>query len=213
MLRELRDRWRSDPAAPAVPDLVVGDAACLPFGDVAFGLVAGLGNLVGFAEDAGGRVLAQLERRVGPGGALLLEVAPGPGERSRYLRRLPPSSVARLFRSAPKLVAARVEREGYAPERPRKPQPGAFTRLAAEELRRRLEANGFRVDEIEAVAPALGPDPARIAAVADDAKAWDHLLEVEEVLGRNPERWPSAAAVLVAATHRPPGATGGESEG
>ncbi len=32
-----------------------------------------------------------------------------------------------------------------------------------------------------------------------DAKAWQHLLDGEETLGRTPERWPSAAAVLLAA--------------
>ena len=50
-----------------------------------------------------------------------------------------------------------------------------------------------------AIAPALGPDAARISAVRSDPKAWLHLLELEEELGRSSERWPGAAAALLAA--------------
>ena len=148
---------------------------------------------------------AGLQGLVRVGGTLVLELAPGPGERSRYLRRLPAGSVARLLRSAPTLVAQRVRREGFVGERPRKRATGAFDRLGAAELQQALGLAGFDIEETLAVAPSLGPDPERIAAVACDAKAWDHLLTVEELLGRDPERWRIAAAVLVAATRRSDG--------
>ncbi len=200
MLDELRDRWVSSGPAPSRPDLVVGDAAFPPFSEAVFDVVVGLGNLVGFAGPESGRLLDRLRGLVRPSGRLVLEIAPGPGEHSRYLARLPARSVARLFRSAVPLVTLRAGREGYVAERWRKDHPGTFDRPAAEVVRTDLERTGFRVDEVMAVAPALGPDPLRIAAVATDPKAWTHLVAVEEQLGQHPERWVRAAAVLVAAT-------------
>jgi hypothetical protein len=49
-----------------------------------------------------------------------------------------------------------------------------------------------------AVAPALGADADRVAAVAASPKAWSRLLELEEQLGREADRWAGAAAVLMA---------------
>ncbi len=49
------------------------------------------------------------------------------------------------------------------------------------------------------VAPSLGPDPDRIAAVQGDPAAWRRLLEVEEAVGRSPARFSVASALLVAA--------------
>jgi hypothetical protein len=63
---------------------------------------------------------------------------------------------------------------------------------------------GWVVLEAMAVAPALGFDPERIAAVRPVPRAWTHLLEVEEALGRIPERWEGAAAMMVA-LRRPEG--------
>ena len=213
MLRELRERWADRVDAPPLPDLVVGDAARPPFPDGTFGLVAGLGNLVGFAGVDSAALLETLERLVAPAGALVLELAPGPGERSRYFRRLPARSVARLLRSTTALVATRADREGYSVEPWRKAHPSAFERTSVAELGARLERDGFRPDEVLAVAPALGPDPERVRAVAGDPKAWAHLLTVEEQLGRSPERWRSAAAVLVAATRVARPRSRAESEG
>ncbi len=190
---------RADPGEP-LPDRVRADAARPPFVAGAFDLVAALGNLLGFVEDESDRLFSELCALVAPGGTLLWELAPGPGERSRYLHRLPPGSVARLLRSAPGLVSARVLREGFVPEPRRRTAPGEFRRVSADALAARLTSMGFRVEEVLAVAPGLGPDPVRLAAIARDAKAWSHVLEVEESLGRSPDRWPAAAAVLIAAS-------------
>lgn len=199
MLRELADRWPVTAPSPPRPDRVRGDAVRPPFAAGSFDVVSALGNLVGFAEGDSDRLLERVADLVAPGGTLLLEIAPGPGERSRYLHRLPPSSVARLLRSPPGIVTARVEREGFLREPPRKAEPGGFQRTGAETLSSWLERSGFRVTETLAVAPVLGPDAVRIAASARDPKAWGHLLEVEERIGRSPDRGTAAAAVLVAA--------------
>lgn len=199
MLRELRERWPRGPAEPPWPELILGDALHPPFARGSFDLVAAMGNLLGFAADEGDGLLEQLMGAPAPGGTLVLEVAPGPGEHSSYLHRLPARSVARLLRSPPRAVASRIEREGFAEEAVRKKVPGAFHRIDPTSLHGRLVARGFRVIEVVAVAPALGPEASRTEAVHGDAKAWQHLLEVEEALGRSPARWPSAAAVLLAA--------------
>ncbi len=199
MLRELPDHWAGVASGEPLPDRVQGDAIQPPFLDHSFGLVAALGNLVGFAGEKSDRLLESLEGLLSPAGTLLLEVAPGSGERSRYLHRLPPTSVARLLRSSPRIVAARVAREGFFEEPRRRQSPGEFRRVDPALLRDRLEAGGFRVVEILSVAPAVGPDGVRAEAVAGDPKAWAHLLEVEEILGRSPERWTGAAAVMMAA--------------
>jgi SAM-dependent methyltransferase len=199
MLVQLLDRWPTGPGTSPAPDVVLADALMPPFGDHTFDLVAALGNLIGFAEAGGDRLLENLIAMVAPGGTLMLEVAPGPGEHSRYLRRLPPGSVRRLLRAPPRVVVARTDREGFAAEPSRKTTAGAFRRTEVADLLRTIESKGFRVVEVVAVAPALGSDPGRAAEVARDPKAWAHLLEIEESLGRSPERWGSAAAVLLSA--------------
>jgi len=73
--------------------------------------------------------------------------------------------------------------------------------MRADALSGRL-AGGWDVREILAVAPALGPDPARLASVRTDPKAWSQLLLIEEEVGHLAERWKDAAAVLIAAVHR-----------
>lgn len=213
MLLELRDRGDSARPGEAAPELVRGDAERPAFRPGAFDVVAALGNLLGFAGDGSDRVLAALTELVAPGGMLFLEVAPGAGERSRYLSRLPASAVGRLFRSGPSLLTGRIDREGFARERSRKSGDGEFRRIEPPRLVRTLEGAGFGIREVLAVAPALGADPARTAAVAQDAKAWGHLLEVEERIGRSPARWGPSAAVLLAAVRRRPGAPAAESEG
>jgi hypothetical protein len=50
---------------------------------------------------------------------------------------------------------------------------------------------------VVAVAPALGASPGSLEPARSDPKAWSHLLELEEAVGREPERWNSAAAVLL----------------
>lgn len=199
MLRALPPHWKARRIALPVPDRVRADATRPPFPRGRFGGVLLLGNTIGFAEGASERLLEGAMELVRPGGLLLLEIAPGPGERSRYLARLPISSVGRLFRAPVAVLLSRIEREGFEAEPPRRTGTGAFRRTTVDHVVRRLESTGWTVDEVLAVAPALGPDAARIRASASDAKAWGHLLEVEEEVGRHPERWDRAAAVLVAA--------------
>lgn len=203
MLRAVPRYWKARHVPHPFPDRVRADAARPPFRPAAFGKVVALGNLIGFAEGSSDRLLEEAAELVGPDGTLLLEVAPGPGERSRYLARLPVSSVGRLFRAPVAALLPRIAREGFDPEPPRRPAAGSFRRISAEEVSRRLEGSGWTVSEIMAVAPALGPEPRRIQASAADPKAWAHLLEVEEALGHRPERWTRAAAVLLAAVRTP----------
>ncbi|HTW55435.1 MAG TPA: class I SAM-dependent methyltransferase [Thermoplasmata archaeon] len=174
------------------------DAARPPFAPGAFRTVALLGNPLGFAGADADRILSAAEELVAPGGTLLVEVAPGPGERARYLARLPVSSLARLLRAPVAAVAPRVEREGYAPLPERKVGPGTFRRHPPRALIDRWGARGWTVLDTLAVAPALGGEPDRVAAVAADPRALAHLVELEERLGRRPARWPRAAAVLFA---------------
>ncbi len=187
----------------AAVDKVRGDAARPPLRAGRFSCVAALGNIFGFAGPDRERLLESAVGLIGKEGRLLLELAPGPGERSAYLARLPGTSVARLLRSPVAAILPRVRREPFRAEPQRKKEEGEFVRISAEELTRHLVLSGFSVEEVLAVAPALGPDAERAEAVRADPKAWLHLLELEEALGRDPDRWPRAAAVLVAA-HRPP---------
>jgi SAM-dependent methyltransferase len=201
-LRYLVERWPSGANAPPLPDIVRGDGVRPPFRANIFGLVAVLGNSLGFAGPAADRLLASAQSLVAPGGRLVLEIAPGPGERSRYLHRLPVSSVARLLRAPTGAVAPRILREGFAPEPVRKRQPGEFRRLTVEELKGWFEGREWFWRETMAVAPALGPDAERIAVVRKDEKAWSHLLALEEEIGRPPDRARAAAAVLIAVERR-----------
>ncbi len=178
---------------------VRADAASPPFRSHAFGTVAVLGNTLGFAAASSDRLLNAAERMVAPSGMLLLEVAPGPGERSRYLKRLPESALPRLLRSPVRAVIPRIAREGFARELARRKHPGDFLRVDPAALVDRFQRRGWLVREVMAVAPSLGPDGARIAAVRADSKGWAHLLELEEELGRDPARLTHAAAVLFAA--------------
>ena len=191
------------PSAPGDPgpiDRVRGNAVRPPFAPGRFGTVAVLGNSIGFAGGAGERLLDAASALTAPAGRLLLEIAPGPGEHSRYLARLPPSAGARLLRSPLGAVAPRIEREGFAREPWRKRDPGTFRRWDVAGVSEYLAKRGWSVNETVAVAPVLGPLAERIAAVRGDPKSWGHLLELEEAIGRRSERWRDAASVLIATT-------------
>jgi SAM-dependent methyltransferase len=187
------------------PHLVRGDGTSPPFARRAFGVVAVLGNALGFAGGNVDRFLDATESLVGPDGVLLLEVVAGPGERSRYLSRLPPRAVSRLLRSPVRAVQLRIQREGFLPEPRRRRTAGEFLRIDPAALAVQLQSRGWKVREVVAVAPALGASPAAVEEVHSDAKAWAHLLELEEAIGRSPERWAKAAAVLLSlsAPHPP----------
>lgn len=190
------------------PELVCGDGLCPPFRRTAFQEVVVLGNAIGFAGPDSDRLWETAGELVRPGGQLVLEVVAGPGESSRYLGRLPASSLARLLHAPLRALLARVDREGFVPEPPRRADPGTFRRYDPLALDRSLVERDWVVDEILAVAPALGADPERLAVVEEDPVAWARLLELEEAIGRRTDRARVAAAVLLAAT-APGGANGG----
>jgi SAM-dependent methyltransferase len=195
---------RVEVAEQAAPHLVRGDGASPPFARGTFHAVAVLGNSLGFSGVDADRFLEATESLVAPGGVLLLEVVAGPGERSRYLNRLPPRSLARLLRSPVQAVLQRAQREGFLPEPRRRKVTGEFRRFDPASMATDFESRGWSIREVVAVAPAIGASPAAIEAVRSDPKAWEHLLELEEVVGRSPERWTSAAAVLLSLSPRRP---------
>lgn len=198
--RELTGAARDVSTAPA--ERVRGDALSPPFAPRSFGVVALIGNALGFEASAGERMLSAVEALVAPAGVLLLEIAPGPGERSNYLARLPPTAVRRLLAAPPAAVRPRIEREGFRTE-PARHRSAGFRRWTVEELDRRWALRGWARTEAVAVAPALGADPERLEQVARDPRAWARLEELEELLGREPPRWNAAAAVLLAASPGP----------
>ncbi len=199
MLNLLPQAWLASGSSDPAPDRVLGDALHSPFEHHRWAEVVVFGNTLGFAGKGADRLLGEAEELVAPGGVLVIEIAPAPGERSRYLARLPPSSVARLLRSPIRAVLARLDREGFRTEPPRHATPESFRRFTVREVQDRLLRTGWQVTETVAVSPALGPDPLRVAAARTDPKAWPHLLNLEEEVGRRPERWVEAAAVLLSA--------------
>jgi SAM-dependent methyltransferase len=203
MLLEMERRQEATSDGPRRGvERVVGDALRPPFRAGAFGEVAAIGNVIGFAEEESDRMLHSVESLVEAGGTLVVEVAPGPGERSRYLHRLPPTAVARMLAAPRSVLLGRVEREGFAAGTPRR-GPTAFRRVSPSELTGRWQKQGWTVRETMSVAPALGSDPLRIQAAWTDPLARSRLLDLEEEVGHRPERWPGAAAVLLAATAPP----------
>ncbi len=190
-------------STPGVPERVRGNALRPPFRAGGFSEVAVVGNALGFEGSRGPELLDQLEGLLRPGGLLILEIAPGPGERSEYLRRLPVGAVERLLAAPPTLVAARVRREPFLRE-PRRHREQGFRRWTVASLADRWATHAWERVETMAVAPALGADPERVAAVAGRPRSWARLVELEELIGREPARWPQSAAVLLAVRRRPP---------
>ncbi len=198
MLRRACAGGGDRPGGPPPPDPVKGDGFRPPVRDRAFGEVVALGNVLGFAPAPFELSLRRLGNLVIPGGMLIVEIVPGWGERSRYLARLPVTAVGRLLRSPIGAVLPRIEREGFSRVEERAKKDHAFQRRALVEIVRVFQPLGWSMVEAMAVAPALGFDPERIAAARPLARSWGHLLEVEETLGRIPERWENAAAMMVA---------------
>ncbi|MCI4354882.1 MAG: class I SAM-dependent methyltransferase [Thermoplasmata archaeon] len=196
MMRSARERQIEAPDGAIV---VRGDGGNPPFREGQFAQVVALGNPLGFAAERSDQLLDQLLRLVAPRGTLVLEIVCGPGERSRYLARLPPGAVRRLLAAPVNLVRTRAEREGFRRESRERRPTSEFRRFSPSEILPRLEAGGFEPNEVLSVAPALGADPERVAAIRPDPLAWVHLLEVEELIGRVPARRAAAAALLIAA--------------
>lgn len=199
MLRKARDMWPLGPDLPVFPGFVRGDGTHPPLRPGTFSEVVALGNPLGFSGEAADQFLGSVLALVRPGGAVLLETVAGGGERSRYLARLPPKAVQRLLLAPLPLVKPRLEREGFSPLGDPTPGRHGFRRFGAAELLPELLRRGFETTEVLAVAPSLGADPERIAAVHAAPAAWARLLELEEEVGRTPARQRSAAALLVAA--------------
>ena len=199
MLNLLPKSWAAAGGAEPAPDRLLADATRPPLLPGSFAEVVVLGNTLGFSGPQADRLFTEAERLVKPGGTLLLEIAPSVGERSGYLSRLPPSALVRLLHSPLRAILERLDREGFREEPPRHKTPRTFRRYSVEEVHRRLDRAGWEIRETVAVAPALGPATDRVAAIRKDPKAWSRLLDLEEEVGRRAERWPRAAAVLVAA--------------
>ncbi|MFZ0829848.1 MAG: class I SAM-dependent methyltransferase [Thermoplasmata archaeon] len=185
-------------------DLVQGDAVAPPFRPMRFHRVAMLGNVLGFAERDAPELLKRACALVAPGGRLLIEFVAGGGERSKYLHRLPTGAIARLFAAPVRALQPRVLREGFEPVRERDTGARRFRRFATADVQARLRAAGFEIKETVAVAPCLGNDASRLTAIRAAPRAWGHLLELEEAIGREPNRQSDAAALLVAAERPPP---------
>lgn len=195
-------RAAAQPPGPAAsrfpPDPLKGDGFRPPVRDAAFEEVAALGNVLGFAPEPFPLSLQRLARLATPHGRLLLEIMPGTGERSRYLARLPPRAVGRLLRSPVGAVRPRIEREGFAPVAGREGTDHGFRRWDVAQIVHALSPTGWALREAMAVAPALGSDAERISEARPDPRAWSHLLEIEEGIGRLPERWARCAAMMLA---------------
>jgi SAM-dependent methyltransferase len=190
---------RAERERGADAELIRGDGIRPPFPPRSFAEVVILGNSLGFAGPAAEEMLASAREMVAPGGWLLLEIVAGPGERARYLARLPPAAAGRLLRSPVAAVLGRVAREGFEPEPVRRPGATEFRRFSAAEVRDEFGRLGWSVDEVSAVAPMTGALREAVGVAQDDPKAWAHLLEAEETMGRQEARWTEAAALLVAA--------------
>jgi SAM-dependent methyltransferase len=200
MLHAARERA---PTTRPTAALVRGDGSAPPFREGRFSQVVALGNPLGFAGDGSDRLFDSLRALVAPGGTLLLEIVCGPGERSRYLARLPPGAIRRLLAAPVNLVRTRAEREGFRREPSEPRRSSEFRRHDCAEVLELLTSRGFRWTEVLSVAPGLGADAERVAAVRPDPLGWLRLLELEEQIGRAPNRYPAAAALLIAAVRTP----------
>jgi len=201
MLSLVPGTWRDGGGRGPVPDRILGNAARPPLVRGAWAEVTVLGNTLGFSGRMAGIQLDEAQQLVAADGVLLIEIAPSFGERSQYFARLPGAALARLFHAPLAAILSRLDREPFRAEPPRHETPRAFHRFTVEEVVARMRLRGWEVRETMAVAPALGPDPGRIASGRRDPKSWARLLDLEEVVGHRSERWARAAAVLVAARH------------
>lgn len=201
MVRRARRSLKHVPGAPGA--FVRADAAHPPFRSGSVASVAALGNVVGYMPSFGWPSMEPLAPLVAPSGLVLLEIVPGFGERSVYLTRLPPGAVARALRSPTSWVVQRVEKEGFARVLPEGRRDHGFRRLAVDPLLAD-PPKGWQLLEAMAVAPALGFDMDRLGAIQRDPASWKKLLRLEEELGRAPDRWPHAAALLLALSAPPP---------
>lgn len=199
MLNLIPDSWVSAGATGDLPYRVRGNALRPPLERERCAEVVVLGNTLGFAGPQADGILDASESLVSPGGVLTIEIAPAPGERSNYLTRLPASSLARLLHAPARAILARLDREGFRPAAARRSPTKAFRRYSFSEIADRWHGAGWTIEEAMAVAPCLGPDGVRTATVRKDEDAWRRLLELEEDVGRRPERWTTAAALLLAA--------------
>lgn len=199
MLREARRRARGSGTSRGTPHLLRGDGLRPPIRAGALSLAALLGNPLGFQGEQAAALLARTAELVGESGTLVLESAPGPGERSVHLSRLPDGALLRFLRAPRSWAAGRVLAAGFRPVPGRAREHGTFRRIPLDEIEERLQSAGFEIREVLSVAPCLGADAERLGPVRADPHAWSGLLALEEAMGVVPERWPRSAALLVAA--------------
>jgi SAM-dependent methyltransferase len=180
-------------------EFVRGDARQLPIRGGAISQVVLTGNVLGFAGDTALALLERAASLLSEGSSLLLEFVVGDGETSRYLHRLPPTAVRRLLAAPLPAVLPRVDREGFVRVEGHERPGHGFRRFKLSEIESELCSLNLTLEELSAVAPALGHDPARVGSIRTDPKAWEHLLALEERLGAARDRQEEASALLVAA--------------
>jgi SAM-dependent methyltransferase len=202
MLRTARRRMAERATPTIAAEYIRGDGIRPPFQGGRFAQVVLLGNSVGFAADQAEALLRSSAGLLAPGAKLLIETVAGAGEMSRYLHRLPPGAVGRLFAAPPRAVLPRVLFEGFTPRGAREGNPKPFRRFGSQELVDLLSGMNLQIVDQLAVAPALGHEPERLVPIRQSDASWRHLLEVEEQLGRLPARIERASALLVAAERR-----------
>jgi ubiquinone/menaquinone biosynthesis C-methylase UbiE len=199
MLERARVRLESEGGQGGPLHFVEGNGRFPPLRERRFAGAVLLGNVLGFATSDAEELLQRVARVIRPGGTLLLEIAPGPGEYSRYLHRLPLTALGRLLRAPPSAILPRVLREGFASAETVKRAGKRFRRIGQDEVARLLDSLAFRLIETISIAPCLGSDPARLNTLEIGGSAWGRLLDLEEQAGRPPERWAGAATLLLAA--------------
>jgi SAM-dependent methyltransferase len=199
MLRAAARTWGDDREPKGRPERIEADGVHPPFRPRNFSEVVVLGNAVGFAGEAAEPMVDGLLELVRPGGIVIFETSPGPGTRSRYLRRLPVGAVRRILPSPLRLLSRRIVEEGFDGLPETRAREHGFRRMGPPQMLGRLTRAGFTVRESTAVAAALGSEPERLEALQRDAAAWPRLVEIEEALGHDPDLQRQAAAWLVAA--------------
>ncbi len=156
-----------------------------------------LGTFGFFGPDVD-EALEGIHRALRPGGRLLLEAASPSGALAEVLHARP--EIVRRILSRPATHHLwRVLREGYQPYDPKHFAVWEFGFWRGSGLLPLLERHGFAVRERLSVAPISGNQPAVLARLRRDRRAWRTLLTVEEELGHWEELLGAGPVWLIAA--------------
>jgi len=184
VLLQARRRGRRSGGAHRT-DWLQAAAERLPFEEGSAGAVVLLGNIVCMAARDGAKLLREVRRVLRPGGVLVADFASPAGSTAEFLdvmvrrRRLKP-----ILRRPRYYLLDQILTSGFQPYRPARMARWEFQFYTADEARALLARVGFRVRDLEAIAP-IGWSHDRVAASARrDPTTWRHLLELEERLGR-----------------------------